>query len=254
MEPVRSAVAIEMAIQQLLEMLCKRLEQEGKGIRHAVLKCYRIDGEVVQTAIATSRASRNIKHLYHLFTLKTDSIEPALGIELFVMEASRVEDIQATQEALWSGDSSTLADAGLSELLDRITGKFGNAVISRYLPVEHYWPERSYKAADLTDTKETEWRTDLPRPVYLLPSPEPIEVTVPIPDYPPMQFIYRKKLHQVRKADGPERIEREWWLETGELRDYYQVEDQDGRRYWLFRSGIYAAHRNDQWFIHGFFA
>jgi protein ImuB len=76
---------------------------------------------------------------------------------------------------------------------------------------------------------------------------------VQIPDYPPIQFIHNKILHLVKKADGPERIEREWWLEAGEHRDYYTAEDEQGKRYWLFRSGHYTG-GTAKWFIHGFFA
>ncbi|HEY8782945.1 MAG TPA: hypothetical protein VIM16_15070 [Mucilaginibacter sp.] len=57
-----------------------------------------------------------------------------------------------------------------------------------------------------------------------------------------------------RTPDGPERIERKWWLDTGEHRDYYNVEDAEGRRYWLFRLGHYAGGQGNQWFMHGFFA
>ena len=86
-----------------------------------------------------------------------------------------------------------------------------------------------------------------------MPQPEPIEVTVAIPDYPPIHFHYQGKLHRVKKADGPERIEQEWWLQQGLYRDYYNVEDEAGARYWLFRSGHYSAGK-PQWFLHGFFA
>jgi protein ImuB len=85
-----------------------------------------------------------------------------------------------------------------------------------------------------------------------LRKPETIEVTAPVPDYPPMNFRYKGQLHTIKKADGPERIEREWWIEEGQHRDYYYVEDDHGQRYWLFRSGHYDD--NFQWFIHGFFA
>ena len=83
-------------------------------------------------------------------------------------------------------------------------------------------------------------------------TPEYIEVTAPVPDYPPMLFRYKGKLHKIIKADGPERIEQEWWLQDGQHRDYYAVEDEEGYRYWLFRLGHYDE--NYQWFIHGFFA
>ena len=69
-----------------------------------------------------------------------------------------------------------------------------------------------------------------------------------------MLFVYKNKVHQIKRSDGPERIEREWWLENGEHRDYYYVEDQDGQRYWLFRAGPYSDDQPREWFIHGFFA
>ncbi|SKB83329.1 Y-family DNA polymerase [Daejeonella lutea] len=254
LEPIRTAVGIEIAVQKLLEMLCKRLQQEGKGIRTAVFKGYRIDGKVVQMAIGTNLASHNIQHLYKLFELKISTLEPALGIELFTLEASKVEDIPPHQEALWTGKPG-LEDGSLAELLDRLAGKVGAETIHRYLPDEHYWPERSIKTScSIKDKPSIRWRTDKPRPVQLLAQPEKIDVTAPIPDYPPMLFRYKEKVHHVKKADGPERIEREWWLDAGQHRDYYHVEDQNGQRYWLFRSGHYNEDGANEWFIHGFFA
>lgn len=253
-EPIRTATGIEIAIQQLLETLCKRLEKEGKGLRTAVLKCYRIDGKIVQAAIGTTRASHHAAHLYKLFELKISTIEPALGIELFVLEAQKTEDVAQQQEKLWA-QTPGLEDKVVAELLDRLAGKVGEAAIRRFLPDEHYWPERSLKqASSIHEVPATEWRLHRPRPIMLLPTPESIDVTAPIPDYPPMLFRYRGKLHQVKKADGPERIEREWWLDGGEHRDYYTVEDESGQRYWLFRSGHYNEDMRHQWFIHGFFA
>lgn len=254
LEPIRTATGIEIAIQQLLETLCKRLESEGKGIRNAVLRCYRVDGEIVATDIGTSRASQSVTHLFKLFELKIATIEPALGIELFVLDALKTEDVAQQQEKLWAANPG-LEDNAVTELLDRIAGKVGADAIHRFLPDEHYWPERSLRrATSMQEKADTGWRLDRPRPIMLLPSPESIEVTAPIPDYPPMLFRYRGKLHQVKKADGPERIEREWWLDGGEHRDYYTVEDEHGQRYWLFRSGHYDAGHRHQWFIHGFFA
>ena len=106
---------------------------------------------------------------------------------------------------------------------------------------------------NLQEKRTTVWRTDRPRPSLLLPRPERIEVSAPVPDYPPILFRYKGEVHYIKKADGPERIEREWWIETGEHRDYYQVEDEAGRRYWLFRSG-YSDAESSKWYLHGFFA
>jgi len=254
LESIRTATGIAIAIRKLLQMLCKRLEQEGKGLRTALLKCYRIDGKTVEAAIGTNRPSRDVDHLFKLLELKIPTIEPALGIELFVLQG-KVEDLSSEQEKLWASEDFGLEDPAVAQLLDRIAGKYGADTINRYLPSEHYWPERSVARSHLlTDKLPTTWRLNKRRPVQLLTTPERIEVTVQIPDYPPMQFIYKKQLHLVKKADGPERIEREWWLEAGEIRDYYTVEDEQGRRYWLFRSGHYSGEQPVQWFLHGFLA
>ncbi len=254
LEPICTATGIEIAINKLLETLCHRLKQEGKGLRTAILKCYRIDGKTISVDIGTNRATYHIPHLFKLFELKINTIEPALGIELFTLEAPKVEDVDPVQEALWAGKPG-LDDLNIAELLDRLAGKVGADAIHRYLPDEHYWPERSVKLAPSLQEKPTTcWHIDKPRPTQLLPRPEKIEVTAPIPDYPPMLFIYNGKTHKIKKADGPERIEREWWLDAGEHRDYYYVEDENGQRYWLFRAGHYQQHSSQQWFIHGYFA
>jgi protein ImuB len=252
LEPIRTAKGIEIALKHLLEALCERLFREGKGMRTGVLTGYRIDGEMEQISIGTSRASRNAAHLFKLFELKIPEIEPALGIELFTLEATLVEDVSETQEALWgTGGNNSKA---VAELLDNIAGKVGMQAIHRYLPQDYHWPERSVKeVGNLEEQPETEWRTDRPRPLHLLPEPEPVEVMVALPDYPPLHFRHKGKIVRIAKADGPERIEQEWWLRTGPPRDYYRVEDENGARYWLFRLGLYGNEK-PRWFLHGFFA
>lgn len=254
LEPIRTATGIEIGIEKLLEKLCLRLQADGMGIRHAVLTCYRIDGKIIKTEIGTHKPSNHKPHLFKLLAMKIDTIKPALGIELFTLEATKVEQAPEQQEALFSGGKE-VAEQEVAELLDRIETKITGSIISKYLPVEHYWPERSIKkATSIAEQPAMVWKANKPRPTQLLNHPERVEVTAPIPDYPPMLFIYKGKAHLVKKADGPERIESEWWLEAGEHRDYYLLEDEDGKRYWVFRSGHYAPNKQGKWFLHGFFA
>ncbi len=253
LEPVRTRTAIDIALRQLLQQLCNRLLRERKGLRQAIFQGYRIDGICEQVTIGTSRAVRDVAHLLKLFEQQLATITPALGIELFVLEAPVVEDLPVQQEALWR-DHGSEGDQQLAALLDRIGGRMGTGAIHRYLPAEHHWPERSIKPAlSLYDKPTTAWRTDRQRPICLLPVPEKITVSVPIPDYPPLSFTHKGQLHRVKKADGPERIACEWWLEQGRVRDYYYVEDEQGARYWLFRSGLYDEH-TPEWYLHGYFA
>lgn len=254
LEPIRTQAGIEIAIQKLLEQLCARLQKQGKGIRNAALRGYRIDGHTVSITISTVLPSVNTRHLFRLFELNIPALEPDLGIELFTLEATALEEMQAQQETMFeiTGD---LADKEVAELVDRISSKLPTARVHRYLPVEGYWPEQSVQSTtSLTDQPATAWRTDKQRPVELLNTPRHIEVTAPIPDYPPMLFKYLGVLHKVVKADGPERIQRAWWMDRGFHRDYYAVEDEQGRRYWIYRLGHYDNTQRPGWFLHGYFA
>lgn len=254
LEPIRTRLGIEIAIKKLLEDLCKRLVGEGKGIRTVVLKCYRVDGEVIQIAIGSNRPSTDSVRLFKLFELKIELIKPKLGIELFTLEAPHVEDTDTEQELLWLPEGCGLEDNSLAELLDTLANKIGANRIHRYLPEERYWPEQSIKlASSLAEKPTASWCKGKLRPSLLLPRPEPIQVTSLLPDNPPMLFIYKGVRHVVKKADDAERIERAWWEDDGLHRDYYVVEDEGGNRYWIFRSGHYTDERS-AWYLHGFFA
>jgi protein ImuB len=253
LDPIVRIEGIEIALQRLLNSLCERLCREGKGLRTACFRGYRIDGKIVEVTISTNAPSNHVRHLFRLFEMKLSTIEPALGIELFLLQARQVDDHAPAQEEIWK--NAGINDRRLAELIDRLSAKVGTDSIHRFLPDEHYLPERSFrKTLSLTEPLTTAWRAERPRPLQLLPVPERIEVTAPVPDYPPMLFRHRGKLHKIITADGPERIEQEWWIAEGRHRDYYMVEDEAGCRYWLFRSGHYDAEKTYHWYLHGYFA
>jgi protein ImuB len=98
-----------------------------------------------------------------------------------------------------------------------------------------------------------------PRPIRLFDPPEPVEAFWLLPDDPPFRFMWRRRRHRVMRADGPERIADEWWRpeaagEVDAIRDYYRVEDEEGRRFWLFRAGLHGGDRKPRWFVHGVFS
>ncbi|HLO82990.1 MAG TPA: DNA polymerase Y family protein [Chitinophagaceae bacterium] len=254
LEPILTRTGVEIGLRRTLENLCFKLSQEEKGLRNACFKAYRADGKISELNISTSRASHHVEHLYRLFEDKLSEFKVEPGIELFTLTTSVVEDLPSFQEKIWES-SGGLNDIRLAELIDRLLASKGLGNIQRFLPAEHHLPEKSVRpAVSLTEEPSTAWRTDQSRPLHLLSPPEQIEVTAPIPDYPPMMFRYKGKIHKIKKADGPERIEQEWWVARGRHRDYYHVEDEEGKRYWLFRSGHYDETRSHKWFIHGFFA
>lgn len=250
---IATAAGIAEALHQLLDQLCARLEHEGKGVRTLRLEGHRLDGVIEAIGIGTSRPCRRSAHLFKLFQNKLDKIEPALGIELFILSAQNVETVSAEQEDVLE-QGAPEADA-FPQLLDRISNRMGFNTLSRFMPLERHWPERSYaRTASHDQMPSASWNVTRLRPIKLITPPEPVEVAAPVPDYPPLFFLHRGKRHRIKRADGPERIEREWWLEGGEPRDYFRVEDDDGARYWLFRLGHYKQDEPARWFLHGIFA
>src|SRR5690554_2124792 len=124
MEPIVTLTGIEIALKRLLESVCERMRKEGKGLRTGVFKGYRIDGKIEQIDIGTGRPSHNPEHLFKLFELKISSIEPALGIELFVLEVPLVEEVSGVQDTIWgteSYDNTAVAELLRSE--ERRVGK-----------------------------------------------------------------------------------------------------------------------------------
>lgn len=254
LEPIITGKGVEIALEQLLARLCDLLSKQQKGVRMVVFRCYSIDGKQYDISIETNRPSVNAKHLFKLYEIKLEGVEAKAGIELFTLTAVKVEEHKPAQENLWELGSG-LEDIKLSELIDNLSGRIGKQAVKRFLPDEHHLPEKSVKlASSLLEETETHWKILPQRPVHLLDPPEPIEVTAPIPDYPPMLFRHKGKLHKLVLADGPERIEQEWWIAPGRHRDYYAVEDEEGKRYWLFRSGHYDEEKTYKWYLHGYFA
>ena len=253
-ELILTRQGIDIALDRCMTALIERLKREGLGIRKAIFRIYKYDGLKQECEISTFKPSCNKIHLLKLFEDRIVSLIPEPGIELFILEAKQSERTDASQESMWELKPG-LNNPSFSELLDKISNRLGPASISRYLPAEHHWPERSFQATqDLSAIAQSPWTQGKQFPVELLSHPVCIEVAAPVPDYPPMLFRYKQKVHRIKKADGPERIEREWWLEEGEHRDYYALEDEEGIRFWVYRSGHYSGNNSWQWFLCGFMA
>jgi protein ImuB len=86
------------------------------------------------------------------------------------------------------------------------------------------------------------------RPLWLEPEPVALAVLSVVPEGPPIRFRLGGDDHRVERYWGPERIETGWWRTRCIRRDYYQVETQEGQRYWLFREL-----NSQRWFVQGAF-
>ena len=259
-EPIGRREDIDAATERLTAHLCRALSLKGQGARRLILHFYRVDGAVQHIAIGTSRPTHTQAHILRLFAERLDQVEPGFGIEAIVLEATEAEPLTVMQGALTAAGEIDATD--LAGLIDRLQNRLGPGRVVQLVPVESHVPERAEvreKAAPARSLKRLKppsgFSLKAARPLSLLPIPEPIEAIAPVPDDPPLSFRWRRITHRVAFADGPERIEPEWWRhqDSAKPRDYYRVEGTDGRRFWLYREGLYGAAEPPRWFLHGFF-
>ncbi len=205
-----------------------------------------------------------------------------------------LEPSQAGLPGAANDEGSEDGMALFGELVDRLGNRLGFDNLRRLAPAESHLPERAQRPATVlapaaTKTTAPSARSEKnPRPLRLFARPQPVDAIAPVPDDPPHLFRWGRQLHRICRADGPERIAPEWWrddapgerasgdprpddMASGDgasgdmasrigaaaeagLRDYYRVEDEAGRRFWLYREGLYRPGRPARWFLHGLFA
>lgn len=253
-EPIGRAEDISEATRRLLQQLCAQLEKDGRGARRLDLVLYRVDGGVQRISIGTGRAGRDPAHLMKLFREKLNQAEPGFGIEQMSLEATATDRVRPGQIDLAAAGAG---DAPLDPLIDRLRNRLGGNGVYRIEAVESHIPERAVTVRPATGAPgRDDWIAEQPRPVRLLAAPEPIDADLSAPGQPPASFTWRRQSHRVRHAEGPERIGPEWWRRGSgrRFRDYYRLEDEDGRRFWVFRDGTYETDHLTGWYMHGLFA
>lgn len=259
LEPIRTADAIAIVIEDLAADLCERLRRRMLGAQQLELACARVDDAEQTVTVGLARPSRMATHLADLLIRRIETIDPGFGIETMMLTARTVQALPPEQvEAV-----RHLRDGGepdLAVLVDRLANRFGGHVLHRAAPAESDAPGRMVaRLAPLAGPAGATWRADWPRPVRLLRRPQRLELYVAeLPDSAPRAFSWRGTRYKVTGADGPERIHGEWWRGGAPLRsrDYFQVEVEGGGRYWLFRLGDGRDPETGpgDWFVHGAFA
>lgn len=260
-EPLAQGDAVFGVLTELILEAAKILEQRGEGVRRFEANFFRADGVVRGLTIETLRPTRDARSLLALFREKLDALadplDPGFGFDALRLAAPRVEKFSPMQGD-FSGDEVLGAEQELSALLDRLTTRFGRHRILHFVQGDSHCPEKESRAVPL-DEPASNWPKPAEgeppaRPLTLFEPPQRIEVLALAPDGPPARFFWRRQSHEVLRAEGPERIAPEWSDLCAPTRDYYRVEDAEGRRFWLFRLGVYDADERPRWFLHGLFA
>ena len=263
-EPLGSTTHATKTLAELVGEAIEELGERGKGGRHFRATFFRTDGLARSIAIETGHPTRDTGLVMRLFAERMDSLrdplDPGFGFDMIRLAVPRLERLTATQLKLEGG---TVRDAAIDELADRLTTRLGRSRVRRLRPADTHIPEQAqFELPAIEAPPPLAWPSpeegEPPtRPFHLFDPPQPIEVIAEVPDGPPHHFRWRRATHAIRRYEGPERIAAEWWRRRdngGLTRDYYRVEDAQGRRFWLFRHGLYDEKPDPRWYIHGVFA
>ncbi len=268
-EPVaRTEYALEV-LGELAAEAVRQLEECGKGGRRFEAFFFRSDGMVRPLAVETSRPSRDPALVMRLMGERieslSDPIDPGFGFDLIRLSVPVIEPSTVTQLKLEGG---AVREAEVAALIDRLSTRLGRTRVRRLVPQDTHIPEQMQLALPAVEAGQpaASWLEPVAgeppmRPLHLFDPPQPIEVVAEVPDGPPHRFRWRRKFHEVKRFEGPERIASEWWKrkngaidKAGLTRDYYRVEDACGRRFWVFRHGLFEEKPDPKWYLHGLFA
>lgn len=272
-EPVTHTDFIGSIIGAMAQDLVRPLNRDGHGARQVKLWLYRVDGHVSSLVAGTARPSNDPVHLARLFLEKLERLgsdfDAGFGIEVLSLEAVSTDRLPPSQLSQLSGkavEGGALGEGSnpaFDQLLDRLSNRFGLSHVTYLEPRASHIPERAvaFKPVSEKADRDADWRAqtyhEAGRPIMLLPCAEPIDVIAEIPEGPPRRFQWRRVTYQVLQTAGPERVAPEWWRDQdgARTRDYYCLQDEDGRRFWVYRDGFYQAHAQaPRWYMHGFFA
>jgi protein ImuB len=249
---------------------------------------------VIETSLPTRDPAVASRLFRERVDALADPIDPGFGFDLVRLAVPSVEPFGTSQLQLEGGGISDEEMAALIDRLSTRVGRGRvNRFIRRntHIPEQQALILPAMDATDPMPWPSAPLGQPPLRPLHLFAPPQPIEVLAEAPDGPPRRFRWRRSLHEVMRFEGPERIAEEWWRVSVErlstpgasplkhlldddalhqatdvpaptrphhpllTRDYFRVEDVRGRRYWLFRHGLYGQETaSPAWYIHGLFA
>nr|WP_281281735.1 DNA polymerase Y family protein [Rhizobium rosettiformans] len=268
-EPIMTEDQVLDLAGRLAAGLKTSLEARGEGGRLFELLVFRVDGRVFRIEVGASAPLRDATRIRALFeerlSVLQDELDAGFGFELVRLNVLLSESFDDAQPAL-ADETNDRED--LTRFLDQVAARLGERALRLPVSLASHWPERATLHAPVSDASKS---LDLVppqtqkaartvrglRPLRLLDRPEEVEVMSAVPDGPPASFRWRRVQRRVLRAEGPERVAPEWWVddEDSPPRDYFRIEDTEGQRFWLYREGLYERRTvRPSWFLQGFFA
>ncbi len=260
MEPVVAFEGVLTVVDALCGDLAAALEKRAAGARLLRLSLFGLDNRAREIVLGLTRPERSAKAMMRLLRERINAAAETFNAE-FGFDAMRLDAVEIAPLERRAGDFTAPATErdieAEARLADTIASRLGRASLAEIAVRDVHAPEKvSVKADESLSVLAVVPLQDsvLRRPATLFAAAQPIEVMASVPDGPPVRFRWRRILRSIVRAEGPERVAADWRTAPGApTRDYYRVEDDKARRYWLYREGLYGEDDPPRWFLHGLF-
>ncbi|MDO4231149.1 MAG: DNA polymerase Y family protein [Lautropia sp.] len=249
---VENHQALFFPLRRMLNDLAAFLAQRDRGVQHFQLllqhESQRDTAGRLQNAATTCldigmlSAERDPELLFELTRTRLEQVQssaPVLALRLlaeklpaFVPAAHELFDERPAHALPWP------------QLRERLRARLGDHALYRIGTVADHRPEFAWRRLPADESAPPSVHRQGPplptttekgvaplRPVWLLPTPQPLQERV------------------ARIICGPERLESGWWDEADLRRDYYVLETVKGQRAWAFS----APGQRGPWMLHGWF-
>ena len=254
--PIESVEEIGLIFEKLLDEILIELTRRHRGIRQLrmILKPDRGWGRpTITRTVILSRPHRHRRTLIYLLNCEMERVDCEHGFTRFQLDVPLHEQVADAQTQMFEPQSAEEL-MELEHLLQRLRARLGEGAVIHPELVESYLPERAWRESSTCVAAAR----DISRPLTLFRTPVEIRVVSEPSDEcmgDPRQFNFQSHVYHLTQITGPERIAGEWWRGHNHTRDYYDVEDEDGQRFWIFRVTREQSKEkiSARWFMHGRF-
>lgn len=233
---------------EMLARLCDFLTRRDLSCSLLAFALGHEQREPTRVELGLRQPSRCHDHLLGLLETHFSRLAIPAPVASVTLSVTQFDAFFGHSDSLLAGQPAAAATeygGNLNLFMEQLRARLGGQPVKRIHAVAEHCPEyacqqQDYDGAPPARTHAAPRVTDRPRPLWLLPQPEPLTLKNG-------RLYHRRALTILR---GPERIETRWWAGEDIRRDYYIAREDNGSRLWIYRERRGRRH----WYLHGIFA
>ncbi len=240
---IESAAYLEKALEPLIARCARFLRERQAGVQALRLKLRHRERAPTCVHVGLASVTSEQRRLTDVLSQKLQRLvldSPVRGMELI---SGSLQPLIAASIDAFAGGLGT-GGCGAPQLVERLRARLGEGAVYGVMPIPEHRPEAAWRRVHELPVRPGHLPLEpadpsgdrLPRPVWLLDAPLPLESGLVL-------------------EQGPERIESGWWDGGDVTRDYYIARQAQGShqphgaKLWVFQE-----RRSKHWYLHGMFA